>query len=55
MRIILTALAQLASASLPAAAQEGGLSVETMIFCTGIEDRLPVGENTQFFESVERV
>ena len=36
-------------------AREGGLTVEKMVFCTGIEDRAPAGENTQFFEQAERI
>ena len=43
------------AASVSSNAQESGLTVEKMIFCTGIEERLPVGENTQFFESAERI
>jgi hypothetical protein len=55
MRIIMTGAALLIALSTPLSAQEDSLSVEQMIFCTGIEDRMPVGESTQFFESVDRI
>ncbi len=55
MRHILVIAAILIAAAGSAAAQETGLTVEKMIICTGIEERLPVGESTQFFESVERL
>jgi len=54
-RILVVAAVLIAAAAVSASAQESGLSVEKMIFCTGIEDRLPIGENTQFFESAERI
>ena len=56
MRHLLIVAAVLIAATVGSATvQEDGLTVEKMIFCTGIEDRLPVGESTQFFESVERI
>jgi hypothetical protein len=51
---VITALL-IAMAVVSASAQEDSLTVEKMIFCTGIEDRTPVGESTQFFESAERI
>ena len=54
-RTLVIAAVLIAAAAGPASAQESGLTVEKMIFCTGIEDRLPVGESTQFFESAERI
>ena len=55
MRHIILIAAILVVAAGSGVAQESGLTVEKMIFCSGIEDRLPVGESTQFFESVERL
>lgn len=55
MRHILVIAAVLIAAAGSVSAEEGGLTVEKMIICTGIEDMLPVGESTQFFESVERI
>lgn len=55
MRHILVIAAVLIAAAGSVSADEGGLTVEKMIICTGIEDMLPVGESTQFFESVERI
>jgi hypothetical protein len=55
MRHTLVIAAILIVAAGSTAAQETGLTVEKMIICTGIEERLPVGESTQFFESVERL
>ncbi len=52
--LIVTAVL-IAAAAGSATVQESDLTVEKMIFCTGIEERLPVGESTQFFESVERI
>jgi len=37
------------------AAQDDGLSVEEMVFCLGVEEMAPIGGNTQFFESVEKI
>jgi len=54
-RIIVVAAILIAAVAVSASAQESGLTVEKLIFCTGIEDRLPVGESTQFFESAERI
>ena len=53
--ILVIAAVLIAAAAGPVSAQESGLTVEKMIICTDIEDRLPVGESTQFFESVERL
>jgi len=55
MRIMMAAAALLIALSAPVSAQEDSLSVGQMIFCTGIEDRMPVGESTQFFESVDAI
>jgi hypothetical protein len=56
MKRILIITAILVAAALSSVAEEeGGLKVEKMAFCTGVEDRVPVGENTQFFESAERI
>ena len=55
MRRIIVIAAVLFAAAGSGLAQESGLTVEKMIICTDIEDRLPVGESTQFFESVERL
>ena len=54
-RILVVAAVLIAVAAVSSSAQESGLAVEKMIFCIGIEDRLPVGESTQFFESAERI
>ena len=54
-RLLVLAAVLIAAAAVSATAQENGLTVEKMIFCTGIEDRLPVGESTQFFETAERI
>jgi len=53
MLVIAAVLA--ASTVVSPSARGGDLAVETMVFCTGIEDRMPVGESTQFFESAERI
>ena len=53
--LLVVAAVLIAAAAGSATAQESGLTVEKMIFCTGIEERLPVGESTQFFESAERI
>jgi hypothetical protein len=53
--ILVIAAVLIAAAAVSPSAQESGLTVEKMIFCTGIEDRFPVGESTQFFESAERI
>ncbi len=39
------------------AAEEGtaGASIEKAVICTSIEDRSPVGVNTQFFEQIDRL
>lgn len=40
----------------PGMAQETtGLTVEEMVFCTGIEDREPVGATTQFLHSIGKI
>jgi len=56
MRSLLVLAAVLTvAAAVSTSARGGDLTVETMIFCTGIEGRMPVGESTQFFESAERI
>lgn len=55
MRHILVIVAVLIAAAGSGLAQESDLTVEKMIICTDIENMLPVGESTQFFESVERL
>ncbi len=40
---------------LTAFAQDGGLMVEQMDFCTAVEERQPVGIDTAFADTVERV
>ena len=52
--LVITAIL-IAAAAGSVSAQEDSLTVEKMIFCTGIEDMLPVGESTQFFDSVESI
>ena len=54
-RTLVIAAVLIATAAVSSTAQESGLTVEKMIFCTGIEDRLPVGESTQFFETAESI
>ena len=56
MKLVLAAAAVfVAAAYVSPAAQESGLAVEKMVFCTGVEERAPVGENTQFFEEADRI
>jgi len=55
MRRMLILAAVLAAAAASLSAQESALKVDEMVFCTGIEDRVPVGESTQFFESAARI
>jgi hypothetical protein len=55
-RTLMTGLAVLALAGGAATlAQEPSLSVEKIVFATGVEDREPVGEATEFDASVGRV
>ncbi|HSG28449.1 MAG TPA: DUF2914 domain-containing protein [Candidatus Krumholzibacterium sp.] len=52
-------IAAVSSIILSAAAIAGedpaGASIEKAVICTSIEDRAPVGINTQFFEQVDRL
>ncbi len=54
-RTLVIAAVLIAAAVVSSTTQESGLTVEKMSFCSGIEDRLPVGESTQFFETAERI
>lgn len=54
MRRIMT-LAALCLAIAGAGAAQDTLSVDEMVFCLGVEEMAPVGGNTQFFESVEKI
>ena len=42
-------------ASVVNAQEAAGLKVEEMIFCTGVEDRQPVGADTLFVNTVENI
>lgn len=42
-------------ASTGASAQKTELVVSEVVFCTGVEDRQPVGANSQFFDTMERI
>lgn len=58
MRIFaLTMLAVLLSASLSPAMEEEekGMNVGEIVFCTSVEDMVPRGESSQFFNSVDKI
>jgi hypothetical protein len=53
MRRMLILVSLMISAALPVMAQEAtGMKVEEMVFCTGIENRAPVGATTQFLHPI---
>jgi hypothetical protein len=55
IRSLIAAAVLVAAVTGSPAAQTDSLAVETMVFCTSVESMAPVGESTQFFESVERI
>ncbi|MDD3643633.1 MAG: DUF2914 domain-containing protein [Candidatus Krumholzibacteria bacterium] len=64
MRIVMFAALFAALSAGPAAGQidtaavaaaGGGLAVDEMVFCLGVEEMAPVGGNSQFFEPVDRI
>jgi hypothetical protein len=54
-RIMLTAALLTLAFAGAVAAQEDSLTVDEMVFCLGVEDMQPIGGNTQFFESVDKI
>jgi hypothetical protein len=55
MKTIIPVLVVLAAVAVTAGAQESGMKAEKIVFCLGIEEKQPVGENTQFFERAEKI
>ncbi len=55
LKVILPLVLLMAAVSAGAEEAEPVVTAEEIVFCTGIEDRTPVGANSQFFSSLERV
>jgi hypothetical protein len=53
--ILLTFLLSLLLTAFGNAQQESGIEVEEMVFCSGVENRQPVGVTSQFLNPIERV
>ena len=55
VKLILPVLFFLIAISARAEEAKPVVSAEEIIFCTSVEERQPVGANSQFFSSVERI
>lgn len=56
MKRVFILVSLLLLSAIPGIAQEEtGMKVEEMVFCTGIEDRAPVGATTQYLHPIGRI